>query len=332
MPTILSRSINPPSFNQRIVLAPNAFFPALKSDWPDGVTVRCRHCRHVLIERIHPSIRIYRLVIKCPSCRNFSEVNLAGDPRTSSETLIFSRVKGTVRLETPINPDPHRTMDGSGGQDLVPEPLRDFKEEIFQIRLEIEQLALLLFPELDCLGFYEKLLEIFHRFAFYGRQHSEVLGKLGEEEIRDLCLLNLKVQFSSAEGEAYNFNGKTDVKVTNPKDPYEFAVAEFKWWHGSDSFSQVYSQCVREHATGQETALFILVLSSNLEANRVWQQITELCRTEHETVQLNDIERIVPSSERFCAGKVKVRDREIPLILGLIDLYFKNVREGEAPK
>ena len=194
-------------------------------------------------------------------------------------------------------------MDGSGGQDLVPEPLRDFKEEISEIRLEIQQLAQFQKEELDCLAFHEKLLEIFHRFAFYCRQHPATLGKLDEEEIRDLCLVNLKVQFSSAEGEAYNFNGKTDVKVTNPKNTYEFAVAEFKWWRGLNSFSEVYSQCVREHATGQETSLFILVLSSNLEANPVWQQIIELCRTEPETVQLNDIERIVPSSERFLRWK-----------------------------
>jgi hypothetical protein len=332
MPTILSRSITPSSADQRAVIAPMACFPALKSDWPEGVTVLCVHCRNILIECIHSTISIYRLAFKCPYCQKFSEVNLAGDSRTSGSTLAAFSVKGVIRLETPINPPSYRTIDGSPGQDLVPLPLRNFKEEIYEIRLEIQQLAQLQKEELDCLEFHETLLEIFHRFAFYGRQHSAVFGNLNEEEIRDLLLILLKVQFNSAEGEAYNFNGKTDVKVTNPRNPYEFAVAEFKWWRGSDSFREVYSQCVREHATGQEASLFILVLNSNFEANNVFKQTIELCRTEPETVQLNDIEKIVPSSELFCAGKVKVRDREIPLILGLIDLFFKNVRERKPPK
>lgn len=332
MPMILSRSINPPSADQRAVIAPRSSFPAMKSDWPDGVTVRCCHCKKNLIERIHLTISIHKLAFKCGFCRKFSEVNYAGSSQTSDMPTVFFALKGMIRLETPVDPSPYKILDGSPGQDLVPEQKRYFIEDIAEIRREFEQIAQLQKEELDCLAFHEKLLEIFHGFAFFCRQHPATLGKLDEEEIRDLCLVNLKVQFSSAEGEAYNFNGKTDVKVTNPKNPYEFAVAEFKWWRGSNSFREVYSQCVREHASGQETTLFILVLNSNYDAKQVFQQTIELCRTEPETVQLNDIEKIVPSSERFCAGKVKIRDREIPLILGIIDLYFKNARERKTQK
>lgn len=327
MPTILSQSINTSSISQRAVLAPIGCFPGLKSDWPDGVTVRCVHCRNILIQQIHETIFIYRLAFKCPSCGKFSEINLVGDLRNSSNSLTAFSVKGMIRLETPINPNPCMTIDGSPSQDLVPESQRDIKEDFSLILLALENLAYFQKEELEPLAFHEKLLEIFHRFAFFGRQHSEVLGRLGEEELRSLCLVNLKVQFSSAEGEAFNFNGKTDIKVSNPKNPYEFSVAEFKWWRGQDSFREVYSQCVREHATGQEMSLFILVLSSNVDTKQVFDSTVELCRKEPETVYLNDIEKIVPSNERFCAGKVKVRGREIPLILGLIDLYFKNVRE-----
>jgi hypothetical protein len=332
MPTTLSRPINPPSSDQRIVISPIASFPALKSDWPDGVTVRCCHCQKILIERIHLTISIHKLAFKCGFCRNFSEVNFAGSSQISDKTTMLFAVKGMIRLESPIDPSPYMAIDGSPGQDLVPEHERYFVEDIAEIRRELEQIAQLEKEELDCLAFHETLVEIFHRFAFFCRQHPATLGKLSEEEIRDLCLINLKVQFGSAEGEACNFNGKTDVKITNPKNIYEFAVAEFKWWRGQNSFREVYSQCVREHATGQETLLFILVLSSNFDAKHVFEKTIELCRREPETAQLNDIEKIVRSSEKFCAGKVKVRDREIPLILGLIDLYFNNVREGKPPK
>ena len=75
-----------------------------------------------------------------------------------------------------------------------------------------------------------------HDFAFYGRQHPEALGKLVEQEMRDLFVVLLKTMFRGAEGEAFNFNGKSDIKVTNPENAYEFGIIEFKKWRGTESF------------------------------------------------------------------------------------------------
>ena len=174
--------------------------------------------------------------------------------------------------------------------------------------------------------FAARVLAVLHDFAFFGRQHPEALQQLDEESIRDLCLVPFKAIFRRAEGEVFNFNGKSDIKIVNPENRYEYGIIEFKWWRGRTSFQELFSQLVREHTTGQEALLFSAVLCRNLDVSHVKEEIVAELNAQPETVGVSPDRRIVQSSEIFFPSTVRIREHLIPLTVCLINLYFENVR------
>lgn len=322
MATIFSRPIPNPDETKKLIFSPKGKFPALKSNWVDGLNVLCGHCKNILIDHIPQTISIYRLLIRCPYCKKFSEVNITGDTRAFSPMRVSitggTPLTGVIALESPINVKPNAIFFGNADQ-----PNWDL--DLNEIRSDLANRARHQKEELRDLGFQEKLFRVFHDFAFYCHQCPKSLQKLSEEDMRGLCLILLKTIFNTAEGEAINFNGKADLKITNPENKYEFSVVEFKWWRGPHSFREVFSQCVREHSSGREKSLFILILSSRFNAEEIFKKSVDLFRREPETIQVNEDLKIIPTVEKFCEGMVKIRNQHTPLILGLIDLYFKNV-------
>lgn len=221
---------------------------------------------------------------------------------------------GTHRIPHPKDPVP-----------LVPA----IQQALNRFRIELTSRAETRLRSSGDADFTDQLLAILHDFVFFARQHRKTVRELEEEQVRDLFLLPLKAAFRSAEGEVYNYNGKTDIKATDPKNPYNFGVIEFKKWHGPESFGQAYSQAVREHSSGQESFLFIVILSENKDLTAVLKASIKEYERQAETKIVHPETKIVPSDEPFYRGEVDLRGRIVPLTVGILDLHFANVRAGE---
>ncbi len=170
--------------------------------------------------------------------------------------------------------------------------------------------------------FGEKVFILTHDFSFYCSQHPEAIQKLKEEHVRDLFLVLAKAVFGNAEGEPFHFDGKLDYKIANVDNKYEFVTGEFKWWTGGVSFKKAFHQAVRKHASGQESCIYILMLSRNQNAQAVYEEILTLVKSEPEYAEANP-ESIVPhkSEQLFSEVQVSHRGRAKRLIVGLIDCY-----------
>jgi hypothetical protein len=172
-------------------------------------------------------------------------------------------------------------------------------------------------------GFRDKLFHTIHDFMYYCRQHSRVLSELYEELIRDLYLVVIKAIFHSAEGEAYNNRGKTDIKVVNPENRYEFCIMEFKWWNGSTSFKEAFRQLTETHATGQEKMYFLVILCKNKNINLVCSKFENLLDQEpqYEKGSFSKVDLITSNEQIFKSFIVNRRNEKLPLQIFVIDLY-----------
>ena len=169
--------------------------------------------------------------------------------------------------------------------------------------------------------FAAEVFAVVHDFCFFGRQHPEVLGKLHEELVRDLLLLVFKTRFTTAEAEAFNYDGKTDFKVTNPRSKYEFVVGELKWWGRTDSAEEIFHQLVRKHATGQEAALISLMLCRNVDAISMGDAARQVFDEQPESSRA--WEQCAPpgSNEYAQRSAVTIRARSIPLYFAVAQLH-----------
>ena len=188
----------------------------------------------------------------------------------------------------------------------------DLQLAVNKLRLEMAAAALSQGELWGGRGFVERVQWVFEEFSLYSRQHVAVVAALGEEQVRDLCLIPIKVVLDG-EGEAFSLLGKTDMKVRNPANRRETAVAEFKKWDGAQKARDAFDQLVRRYATGAEKCLFLYFLSQNKDIGRV--------RGEALACVLGEAESVGPLEPPLVGATVLVRGREIPLRILVSDLY-----------
>jgi hypothetical protein len=181
-------------------------------------------------------------------------------------------------------------------------------------------------PDISDKSFSETIFITAHDFSFYCAQHPSSLNLLYEEQIRDLYLIILKTIFSGAEGEVFNYDGKSDFKVTNPNNKYQFVIGEFKWWKDEASFKEVFNQAVRKHSTGLEQEIYILMLNKNKYIFKVYEKIKNLIELEPEFFKIVE-EKLIPegSKQLFNKYEINVKGYKVQLILGLINLWHQKV-------
>lgn len=181
-------------------------------------------------------------------------------------------------------------------------------------------------PRIADKSFMDKVYILVHDFCFYCREHPKALGILAEQDIRDLFLIVVKTALSTGEGEAFHYDGKLDFKIVNPDNKYEIYTGEFKWWHGESSAKELFHQAVRKHATGQEAAIFTVILSKTKDAQKVFEAAKEIFLAQKETVP-ETFKLSVPTGSKELVAKclVLLRNAEITLSLNLANLYYENV-------
>jgi hypothetical protein len=201
--------------------------------------------------------------------------------------------------------------------------LSDFEIEVEKIKEYADEHIL---PATEEKTFRERVFTTVHEFCFYCRQHSEALGRLSEEQIRDLYLVIVKCIFNYAGGETFHYDGKLDFQIINPKNKYEMITGEFKWWKSKLSAAEVFKQAVRKHATGQEAEIYALLLNKNINAKAVFEHAKAYFEKEPETIVGSYKDRTpVGSRESFGQFQVIIRGNQIPLCLGVSDFYHKKI-------
>ena len=177
----------------------------------------------------------------------------------------------------------------------------------------------------DKLAFEEKVFRIVHDFAFYSSERPEALSKLNEELIRDLFLVPLKMFFPTAEAEVFNYDGKLDFKITNPKNRYDIIAGEFKKWSGNDSFDECLMQATEKHVNGSECNIYMLFINNNKDVKKTYQKILQKLTESGVYIKEIDNNIALARNQFFSKHYVDINNFETPLILGIINTYYKKV-------
>ncbi|WP_327749803.1 hypothetical protein [Streptomyces europaeiscabiei] len=104
---------------------------------------------------------------------------------------------------------------------------------------------------------YEDALRVLKNARNQLERSPSVVGKLDEEEIRDLLLLALNSQFEgAAAGEVFNFKGKTDILI-RVEDRHVF-IGECKFWKGPKTITDTLDQLLG-YLTWRDTKAAVLL-------------------------------------------------------------------------
>jgi|GEM_PF-4600604 len=214
------------------------------------------------------------------------------------------------------------------GRGAPPLPLDDELREFLSMERELSRYVREnTLPTVAGRGFRETVFVAIHDFCVYCRQHPEALQAISEELTRDLFLVVLNILFPNTAAEAFHYDGRLDFKVTNPADRHQFVTGEFKLWNGLKSLEQAFSQATEKHATGQESEIYIIMLSTRKGAEQVKRKAANSLQGQANCRLIASPHPMLPahSSERFAEFAVRIRDRDIPLTLAIADIQHARV-------
>lgn len=163
--------------------------------------------------------------------------------------------------------------------------------------------------------------EVFISIYKFVRNCAQTVGSFTrkkESEIRDTLLLVLRNSFSFVEAESFVSDGKTDFKITNKQNEYEYVTGELKWWRSEKSFHDAYHQAIKKHATGLEEEIYIIMLNDNKNVMNVIDKVDSLIKSNSEYCSEHELnEKLVKKYS------VKVKGHELPLIVMFMNLYHE---------
>lgn len=106
------------------------------------------------------------------------------------------------------------------------------------------------------------------------KKPSLYIGK-DEESLRDQFLFVLEKRYvgTTATGETFNRNGKTDIILKHSDDGSNLFVAECKFWHGTVEYKNAISQLFDRYLTWRDSKTAILLFVKNKEFTNVLSTI-----------------------------------------------------------
>ena len=108
---------------------------------------------------------------------------------------------------------------------------------------------------------YETILSLIRGAGRSIEQSSSRARQLDEETLRDMFLVPLNAHFGTASGEAFNFNGKTDIIIKHQAS--NLFVAEFKIWGGEKMFLETIDQLL-SYMTWRDTKAAVVMFNRNV--------------------------------------------------------------------
>ena len=125
-------------------------------------------------------------------------------------------------------------------------------------------------PKMTLEMYYDTLKVIYDFGKSMEKKPSTYEGK-DEEGIRDLFLLILETRYdgTTATGETFNKDGKTDIILKYANDGSNLFVAECKLWHGASEFHKAISQLFDKYLTWRDSKTALLLFVTNRDFTNV---------------------------------------------------------------
>lgn len=170
---------------------------------------------------------------------------------------------------------------------------------------------------------FETILSIISDMALVMEQSPRAFRTLDEEAIRFHFLLQLNGQYrGQATGETFNFNGRSDIRVT--ADGRVLFIAECKFWQGPKALTETIDQLLG-YLTWRNTKAAILLFNRDTQFSTVLGKIegaVEAHRSHHRTLS-----RPSDTQFRFVLQRQDDPGRELDLAV----IAFDIPSEQDAP-
>jgi hypothetical protein len=118
---------------------------------------------------------------------------------------------------------------------------------------------------------YDDILKVIYDFGKSMEKRPSTYKDKDEEGIRDQFLLVLETRYDSttATGETFNKDGKTDIILKYAKDGSNLFVAECKFWHGASEYHRAISQLFDRYLTWRDSKTALILFVSNKDFTNV---------------------------------------------------------------
>ena len=124
---------------------------------------------------------------------------------------------------------------------------------------------------------YDDILKVIYDFGKSMEKKPSTYEGKDEESIRDQFLLILETRYDSttATGETFNKDGKTDIILKYANDGSNLFVAECKLWHGASEFHKAISQLFDRYLTWRDSKTALLLFVTNKDFTNVIDTIKD---------------------------------------------------------
>lgn len=167
---------------------------------------------------------------------------------------------------------------------------------------------------------YETILSLVRGAGRSIEQSSSRARKLDEETLRDLFLVPLNAHFGKASGEAFNYQGKTDVIIRHENN--NLFVAEFKIWKGEKHFSEAIDQLL-SYLSWRDTKAAIVIFSRNSGFSNILEKIQTT--TKAHSRYLSGPIRLDETSDRYTFSLPQDHARQATISILAFDLGIEKI-------
>ncbi len=117
---------------------------------------------------------------------------------------------------------------------------------------------------------YNDVLKIIYQVGKSWEKKPSVYQGKDEEALRDLLLTFLETRYegTTATGETFNKNGKTDI-LLKYVDGTNLFIGECKFWHGASEFSKAINQLFDRYLTWRDSKVALIFFVSNNDFTNV---------------------------------------------------------------
>lgn len=169
-------------------------------------------------------------------------------------------------------------------------------------------------PTLD-MKQYETILSLVRGAGRSIEQSSSRTRKLDEESLRDLFLVPLNAHFGTATGEAFNYQGKTDVLIRHEQG--NLFVAEFKIWGGDKRFLATIDQLL-SYLSWRDTKTAIVMFNRNASFTSVIEKMRVLAKSHPRYI--SGPVSLDETSDRYVFSLPQDHERKVIISLMAFDL------------
>lgn len=126
-----------------------------------------------------------------------------------------------------------------------------------------------------CKEMYDDVLKVIYDSGKSMEKKPSLYHGKDEEGLREQFLFVLETRYegTTATGETFNRNGKTDILLKYANDGSNLFVAECKFWHGSSEFLNAISQLFDRYLTWRDSKVAVIMFVTNQNFTNVLDTI-----------------------------------------------------------